>query len=127
MGVLGALVTLSDQVETIIPRRFPKKHGGNRKQGPPASAELIQTLFATYAALRERFPESGPPPGFGKALERFVRAGLQFAVDYPPIFDSGGVPCPQWGAALVDADLPNPSKTTSDMIRAIYRRWSNQV
>ena len=94
--ILGDLVTLSSRAETFIKCRSPKSHGGRRKEGPGAAAKLIQALIEAYAALRARFPESGPLSAGDKALIRFVRAGLEFAVHYPPIFGPGGVPSERW-------------------------------
>jgi hypothetical protein len=124
--ILGDLVALSDRAGIIVDDRFPRSHGGERREGPMAAAELIQALIETYASLRARFPESGRPLAFGKALIQFVRAGLEFAVSYPPIIDPDGVRYEHSEAAFVDADLPKPARTSDKAIQGILTRWRAQ-
>jgi hypothetical protein len=52
-------------------------HGGKRRDRQSAEGELIYKILDIYAEVRERHPDSGPKPGFGGPLLRFVRACLR--------------------------------------------------
>jgi hypothetical protein len=54
-------------------RRTTSKRGGAR-HGPQLEGLLIRHTIAIYADLRSQYPGSGPEPGFGGPLLRFVRA-----------------------------------------------------
>jgi hypothetical protein len=51
-------------------------HGGARRDRPAPITDLVHRLLDVYANIRERFPNSGPKPGFGGPLIRFIRASL---------------------------------------------------
>jgi hypothetical protein len=126
--ILGDLVALSDQAIRASEDDFSNTRGGKRRQGPKATAELVQALMETYAALRMRWPESGPRLAFDKALRRFLRVGLEFAVSYAPISDpNGGVLSEQWEATVIDAELAKPTRTTDAALRGIYQRWRSRI
>ena len=126
--ILDDLVALSDQALRVSEDSFSNARGGARRQGPKATAELVQALMETYAALRMRWPESGPRLAFDKALRRFLRVGLEFAVSYAPISDpNGGVLSEQWEATVIDAELAKPTRTTDAALRGIYQRWRSRI
>ena len=55
--------------------------GGPRRKPTPAGA-LIRDAINLYAELRDQYPESGPPPGFGGPMVRFIRSlGALAAID----------------------------------------------
>jgi hypothetical protein len=75
--------------------------GGDRRAGQiTAEVELMQSLIASYAALRSSFPDSGPEPAFDLPLKSFVRSGLR----------------------LVDPCLAKPSRLTDEAIRGAFNR-----
>jgi hypothetical protein len=114
--ILGDLVALSDQSS------FSNARGGARRQGPKARGELVEALMEAYAALRMRWPKSGPRLAFDGALRRFLRGGLEFAVSYPPIL-IGGELTEQWETTVIDTELAKPTTTTDAALRAMYQRW----
>jgi hypothetical protein len=65
----------------------------------------MQGAIDSYAALRNRFPSSGPPLAFDKPLLKFVRSCL----------------------TLVDSNLPKPSRITDAAIRGAFNRWFAQT
>jgi hypothetical protein len=125
-ATLVDLIAVAELCDTIIEPRFPESHGGKRRAGVTAKSGLIEALITAYAALRERFPQSGPALGRDADLKQFVRAGLAFAVTYRPIFDSDGRQYTSPEAEFIDVDLPKCSHTTDDAIDAIFDRWRNK-
>jgi hypothetical protein len=47
--------------------------GGSRAR-PRRQGRLIRHAIAAYAAIRKNYPRSGPKPGFGGPMVRFIRA-----------------------------------------------------
>jgi hypothetical protein len=127
LGVMLAdLAEVGAQAEAIFPARFPKKHGGTRREGPNSAAGLVDQLIEIYGTMRTRYPESGPPPGFGKSLVKFVRAGLNFAISARTIW-LGGTGRPSFETAFIEADLPKPTRVTDNAIRGAFQRRHTQT
>jgi hypothetical protein len=76
--------------------------------------------------MRAQYPESGPPPVFGKPLVKFIRAGLAFAISTQTIW-LDGVGRPSFEAAFMEADLPKPTRVTDDAIRGAFQRRRTQT
>jgi hypothetical protein len=53
--------------------RVSRGRGGSRNR-PASKGQLIRDAIAIYAHLRRSFPNSGPKPGFGGPMVRFVVA-----------------------------------------------------
>jgi hypothetical protein len=120
------LIAVAERRDAIIVPEFAESRGGTRREGVTAKSGLIEALITAYAALRGSFPESGPEPGPNLALRQFVRAGLEFAVTYGPIFDSDGRQYTAPEAEFVDVNLAKCTRTTDAAINAIFKRWKNQ-
>jgi hypothetical protein len=109
------LILLSDLVEAAercaleTGTQYRPSRGGSRREGQiTAEVELIQAIIASYAELRSRFPNSGPPPAFEKTLRKFVRSALKLVVS---------------ASRFVDTHLHEPSRITDDAVRAAFNRW----
>jgi hypothetical protein len=109
------IMLLSDLVETAercaleTGTRYRHGRGGERRAGQvTAEVELIRAIIASYAELRNRFPNSGPPPAFDKTLRKFVRSALKLVVS---------------ASRFVDTHLFEPGRITDDAIRAVFNRW----
>jgi hypothetical protein len=124
--MLSDLAEVGPQAEAIFQARFPKKHGGCRREGHNPATGLVEQLIEIYGAMRARYPESGPSPVFGKPLVRFVRAGLAFAISTQTVW-LDGVGRPSFEAAFMEANLPEPTRVTDDAIRAAFQRWRAQT
>src|SRR5271155_4586354 len=125
-AMLSDLAEAGAQAEAIFQGRFPKKHGGSRREGHNPATGLIDQLIEIYGAMRAQYPESGPPPVFGKPLVRFVRAGLAFAISTRTVWLDGAGP-PSFEAAFMEADLPKPTRVTDDAIRGAFQRRRTQT
>jgi hypothetical protein len=88
------LILLSDLTEAS--RRAGKRYcaatcrgrGGARRE-PQALAGLVFDILDIYADVRKRCPKSGPQPGYGGPLVRFVRACLKAIA--PDLAEPSGV------------------------------------
>jgi hypothetical protein len=50
-------------------------HGrGGARARPTPEGKLIREAIAVYVTMRRRYPESGPKPGYGGPLCRFIHA-----------------------------------------------------
>jgi hypothetical protein len=125
-AMLLDLAEVGTQAEAIFQSRFPKKHGGNRREGHNPATGLVEQLIEIYEAMRAQYPESGPRPVFGKPLIKFVRAGLAFAVSTGTVW-LDGTGQPSFEAAFMEADLPKPTRVTDDAIRVAFQRWHTQT
>jgi hypothetical protein len=63
----------ADMAENNSPAR---DHGGPRRDLPAPITDLVHNLLDCYVSIRKRYPQSGPGPGFGGPLIRFIRACL---------------------------------------------------
>ena len=109
LDALGRGITLmqllSDSAEAAartarkLAPQAPMGRGGKRREGQSAEGELIHKILDIYAEVRERHPNSGPKPGYGGPLLRFVRACLR-------VFDLG-----------------MEKRMTDTMIRGHFTRW----
>lgn len=110
--------------ESTPAKKGLSRRGGRRTEGESASSTLIASLIDTYHLSRKRYPKSGPPFSFDKALRDFVRAGLEFATaKKPPVRDSKGnlyVPLDE-----LFAD-PAVLKRSDDAIRGIFNRHKHK-
>lgn len=121
--MLADLQKVGSQAETVFPRRFPKKHGGRRREGPDPATGLVERLIEIYEDMRVRYPESGPAPAFGAPLKQFVRAGLAFVVSPPSAsIGSDGERYQFTEVKFLETDLPKASRVTNDAIRGIFDR-----
>ena len=109
------LILLSDLVEAAercaleTGTQYRPGRGGSRREGQiTAEVQLIQAVIESYAELRNRFPNSGPPPAFDGQLRKFVRSGLKLGAS---------------ASRFVDSDLPKPSRITDAAIRGAFVRW----
>jgi hypothetical protein len=123
-AMLADLAEIGVQAEAVFPRRFLKKHGGSRRKGPTPATGLVEQLIEIYGAIRARYPESGPPPRFGKRLVKFVRACLAFAISTRTAWLDGR---PSFEAAFMEADLPVQTRVTDDAIRGAFQRRPTQT
>lgn len=122
-AMLADLEKVGMQAETIFPRRFPKKHGGKRREGHDPATGLVERLIEIYGNIRAQYPESGPAPAYGAPLRQFVRAGLAFAVSLPPgSIDSNGRRWQVVEARFVETDLPRKTRITDNSIRGTFDR-----
>jgi hypothetical protein len=119
--MLADLAEVGDKAEAIFEPRFPKKHGGKRREGFNAATGLVDQLIEIYEVMRARFPESGSPPSFGEPLVKFVRAGLALATTTRTIW-LGGTGRPSFESAFIEADLPKPTRITDAAIRGAFQR-----
>jgi hypothetical protein len=103
--------------------RASEKHGrgGRRRKGPAAKGQLLVAIFETYAALRNRYPESGPVGACDKALKRFTGACLELAVSSATITGRDGVRYRLGIGPCGDQDLAK--HTTEKSIRNAFDRW----
>jgi hypothetical protein len=121
--MLADLVEVGTQAETSFQARFPKNHGGRRREGPNPATGLVEQLIEIYGAMRARYPESGPVLAFDARLKQFVRAGLAFTVNPAPEFaDSDERRYRSFEARLLETDLPKTSRITDNAIRGIFNR-----
>jgi hypothetical protein len=120
------LAEVGAQGEAIFQARFPKKHGGRRREGHTPASGLVEQLIEIYGTMRAQFPESGPATVFGELLINFVRAGLAFATSTRTIWLEGDGQ-PSFEAAFMETDLPKPSRVTDDAIRGAFQRWRTQT
>jgi hypothetical protein len=120
-AMLVDLVKVGEQAEAIVPARFPKKHGGRRRDGPDPKSGLVERLIEIYENMRTRYPDSGPAPAFGAPIIKFVRAGLAFTVSAPPErSDSSGRPRQYAEVSFLESDLP--TRLTDKAIQGIFDR-----
>jgi hypothetical protein len=108
----------------VFNTRVPRTHGGPRREGHTPATGLVDRLIEIYVNLRTQFPESGPPPAFGKPLLQFVRAGLAFTVATRTIYlDDKDLRPPE--AAYMETNLP--TRLTDAAIRARWTRRRAQI
>jgi hypothetical protein len=112
------LILLSDLVEAAErcaletgTQYRPGRGGSRRERQITAEVQLIQAVIESYAELRNRFPNSGPPPAFDGQLRKFVRSVLKLVVSTSP---------------FVDPNLPKPNRITDNAIRAAFERWRSK-
>ena len=108
--LLSDLAEAAEQCALEISTRYTPGRGGVRRAGPTAEGELLQALIASYAALRKRFPRSGPQPDFDRPLRQFVRSSLKLVA-----LAGANIPA-------VDPRLAKPTFTRA-AIRAAFNRW----
>jgi hypothetical protein len=108
--LLSDLAEAAEQCALEISTRYTPGRGGVRRAGPTAEGELLQALIASYAALRKRFPSSGPQPDFDRPLRQFVRSSLKLVA-----LAGANIPA-------VDPRLAKPTFTRA-AIRAAFNRW----
>ena len=106
--LLSDLVEAAERCALEIGTQYRKGQGGKRRAGHTAEVELIRAIIASYAELRNRFPNSGPPLAFDKTLRKFIRLVLKLVVS---------------ASRFVDTHLPEPSRITDDAIRPAFNRW----
>jgi hypothetical protein len=100
--------------------------GGPGRKGPEPKTRLLNGLFDSYAALRARYPESGPSQVCDDSLKRFVRAGLVLAESSaPPIFGADGARYELWDKAC-GPGLSKKGETTDAGIAKAFERWRRQ-
>lgn len=121
------LVLLSDLAAiTAHVEDAPKK-----PKGKGAKGELIYELIEIYAELRRLFPDSGPKPGFGGPLNRFIRACLQFAITRVVVTDSTGAKYqldPRAVGPKVPPDRINiVDDVSDDVIRGAFTQWAKRA
>jgi hypothetical protein len=106
-GVKNMLMLLSDlhEVAARAARELgggvPKGHGGKRRDGPGAFRVLVVQIIEIYRDVRDRHPESGPPPRFNSPLIDFIRACLR----------------------AIDPKLAGAESTTNEAIRGHLNYW----
>jgi hypothetical protein len=107
--LLSDLVEAAERCALETRTRYRHGRGGERRAGQvTAEVELIRAIIASYAELRNRFPNSGPLPAFDKTLRKFVRSALKLVVS---------------ASRFVDTHLHEPSRITDEAIRAAFNRW----
>jgi hypothetical protein len=121
------LVLLSDLVAiTAHVEDAPKK-----PKGKGAKGELIDELIEIYDELRRRFPDSGPKPGFGGPLIRFIRACLQFAISTVVVTGSNGAKhqLDQWavGPKVSPDRIVDVGDVSDGAIRGAFNRWAERA
>jgi hypothetical protein len=122
--MLADLAEVGAQAEAVFPARFSKKHGGPRREGLTPATGLVEHLIEIYGVMRAQYPENGPPPGFGKRLVKFVRAGLPFAISTRTVWLEGRA---SFEAAFMEADLAMPTRVTDNAIRGAFQRLRTQI
>jgi hypothetical protein len=122
--MLNDLAEFGAEAERVFPSKFPRQHGGSRREGSTPAVGLIEHLIEIYAAVRRQYPESGPALAFNARLKRFVRAGLAFAVSAPPEVIEDGRRHQYFEARFLEKDLPDPSRITDHAIRGAFNRCS---
>lgn len=119
--LLSDLVEAAEQSAREISTRPGR--GGDRRTGElTAEGELIQAIIKLYIEFRERFPSSGSHPAFDKHLRKFVRSGLELAVNFSHSDDSDKKKYEPWYMSAVDRDLPKPTRITDAAIRGAFQR-----
>jgi hypothetical protein len=73
---LSDLVAAASRLADDLQRNAPRGRGGARRQ-IDARGSLIICIIETYAEVRKRCPESGPKPGFGGPMVKFIRSCLE--------------------------------------------------
>ena len=110
--LLSDLVEAAERLALETGTQYRPGRGGSRRKGQiTAEVQLIRAVIESYAELRNRFPNSGPPPAFDGQLRKFVRSVLTLVVSASP---------------FVDPNLPEPNRITDDAIRAAFERWRSQ-
>jgi hypothetical protein len=126
------VVLLSDLIEAAersaqeTRRQSPrgsKKHGrgGASRKGPAAKGQLLESIFETYAALRNRYPKSGPGLACDTELRRFARACLELAASSATITGRDG---DRYRLGIGPCGDPDLAKHNTDhSIRNAFDRW----
>jgi hypothetical protein len=78
-----AAVRCAPRTSQLVPGKLEGR-GGIRRHGPDPKGRLLQGLFETYAALRGRYPDSGPSVAYNVSLKTFVRTSLALAASSAP-------------------------------------------
>lgn len=130
--LLSDLKEAAERCAPMASQRSPRVskrrgRGGKGRDGQEPKGDLLHTLFEAYAALRLRFPESGPPLACDKKLRAFVRAALALAASSaPPMTGAIGLQYEDVYKAC-GPDLSQTSATTDAAIRLAFSRWKAQT
>ncbi len=126
------LVLLSDLVAITAHVEDTRK----KQKGKGAKGELLYEIIEIYAELRRRFPDSGPKPGFGGPMNRFIRACLQFAISTVVITHSNGAKrqLDQWAVGpkvspdrIIDVSGEVTKDVSDDVIRGAFTQWAKRA